>query len=88
VADKIVEQQVQAATAATSIRIAMPEHGREFRLRRALLNECGGSLRLAFETYRPSAWRQPLHDWPLIPACLGIWLLLRLALGPKKKAES
>jgi hypothetical protein len=85
VADKMVEQQVQAAPAATAIQIAMPEHGREFRLKRALLNERGGVLRLVFETHRPSTWIRPLAYWPLIPVCLGIWLLLRLALGARQR---
>ena len=84
VADKMVEQQVQAATAATAIRIAMPEHGREIRLRRALLNAGGGTLRVVFEARRAPAGMRLLAYWPLLPACLGCWLLLRLALGAKR----
>jgi hypothetical protein len=82
VADKIVEQQAQAAPPATAIRVTMPEHGREYRLRRALLNERGGTLRLLFEARRhPAAWRLALACLPLVPLFLGIWLLLRLAFG-------
>jgi hypothetical protein len=81
VASKMVEQQGQAAPAATAIQIAMPEHGREYRLRRALLNVRGGELRLAFEARRAAFWPRLLAFWPLLPAFLGVWLLLRLALG-------
>ncbi|MDD5708110.1 MAG: hypothetical protein PHR35_19505, partial [Kiritimatiellae bacterium] len=85
VADKMVEQQVQAAPAATAITIAMPEHGREFRLRRALLNERGGQLRLKIEARRPALWTRAQVWWPLIPVFLGIWLLLRVALGSAER---
>lgn len=87
VAGKIVEQQWQAAPAATAIQIAMPEHGREYRLRRALLNVRGGELRLAFEARRSAFWPRLLAFWPLLPSFLGVWLLLRLALGGHKDSQ-
>ena len=78
-------EQVQAATAATAIRIAMPEHGREIRLRRTLLNAGGGTLRVVFEARRAPAGMRLLAYWPLLPAGLGLWLLLRLAFGPGRR---
>ena len=87
VADKMVEQQVQAASAATAIRIAMPEHGREICLSRALLNTGGGTLRVVFEAQRRPAWMRLLGYWPLLLVFAGAGIVLRLALGSARRGR-
>ncbi len=84
VAQKMVDQQANATAAGAAINIAMPQHGQEFRFQRALQNTRGAELRIAFRARRPLAvlpglWRL----WPVVPGCLGLWLLLRLACGPR-----
>lgn len=86
VAQKLVDQQANAMAAGTAINIAMPQHGQEFRFQRALQNTRGAELRIAFRARRPLAvlpglWRL----WPVVPACLGLWLLLRIACGPRAR---
>ena len=83
----MVEQQVQAASAATAIRIAMPEHGREICLSRALLNTGGGTLRVVFEAQRRPAWMRLLGYWPLLLVFAGAGIVLRLALGSARRGR-
>lgn len=85
VALKIVEQQAAAAGQGTAISIAMPEHGRMMRFARALQNECGGKLELSLKVSPDYSTSPVLNWWPVIPVFLGLWLLLRLALGPQRK---
>ena len=87
VASKIVEQQAAAAGQGAAINIAMPEHGRARHFTRALQNACGGSLVLALRVTPESAFRQALAGWALVPAFLGLWLLLRIAAGPRRRAS-
>ena len=86
VATKIVEQQAAAAGQGTAINIAMPEHGRLLRFARALQNECGGKLELSLKVSSDYSTATALTYWPVIPLFLGLWLLLRIALGPQRKA--
>jgi hypothetical protein len=81
VAQKMADQQGAAAVPATAITIAMPEHGREFPFARALQNAPGGELRIAFRASRPLALPAVWRLWPVLPAFLGLWLLLRIGLG-------
>ena len=85
VASKIVEQQAAAAGQGTAINIAMPQHGRELRFARPLQNECGGKLELAFKVSSDYPATQLMQWWPVAPLFLGLWFLLRLALGPAKQ---
>jgi hypothetical protein len=85
VALKIVEQQAAAAGQGAAITIAMPEHGRLLSFTRALQNECGGGLVLSLRATSDLARRQALAWWPVLPFFLGLWLLLRFALGPRAK---
>jgi hypothetical protein len=86
VATKIVEQQAAAAGQGTAISIAMPEHGRLLRFARALQNECGGKLELSLKVSSDYSTATCLTWWPVIPLFLGLWLLLRVALGPQAKS--
>ncbi|MDX9793611.1 MAG: hypothetical protein RBU24_08915, partial [Kiritimatiellia bacterium] len=84
VASKIVEQQAAAAGQGAAINIAMPEHGRVRHFTRALQNECGGSLVLALRVAPENAIQKALAWWVAIPVFSGLWLLLRIAFGPRK----
>jgi hypothetical protein len=84
VAGKIVEQQAAAAGQGAAISIAMPEHGRMLRYARALQNECGGTMVLALRVTPDYAMLRVLDWWPVLPLFLGLWLLLRVALGPRQ----
>jgi hypothetical protein len=86
VATKIVEQQAAAAGQGTAINIAMPEHGRMLRFARALQNECGGKLELSLKVSSDYSTATVLTWWPVIPLFLGLWLMLRVAFGPQRKA--
>ena len=86
VATKIVEQQAAAAGQGAAINIAMPEHGRLLRFARALQNECGGKIELSLKISSDYSTATCLTWWPVIPLFLGLWLLLRIALGPQRKA--
>jgi hypothetical protein len=85
VAIKIVEQQAAAAGQGSAISIAMPQHGRLLHFGRLLQNECGGKLELALKVTTDYSSTQLLKWWPVVPLFLGLWLMLRLALGPAKK---
>jgi hypothetical protein len=84
VAVKIVEQQAAAAGQGTAISIAMPQHGRLLHFGRLLQNECGGKLELSLKVSTDYSSTQFLKWWPLLPLFLGLWLMLRLALGSAK----
>jgi hypothetical protein len=85
VAQRIVDQQAAAAREGAAINIAMPEHGREVRLQRAVQSEKGGALEVVFR-FAPGAsaacgaWR----FWPLLPLFLILWWLFRLAASSGK----
>jgi hypothetical protein len=85
VAVKIVEQQAAAAGQGTAINIAMPQHGRLLHFGRLLQNECGGKLELTFKVSTDYPSMQLMQWWPVVPLFLGLWLMLRLALGSAKK---
>ena len=85
VAQKLVDVQAGAAAPGAAIQIAMPEHGREYRFRRALKNEPGGHLILAFRANRPRPWGAVLALWPILPGFILLWGLLRLSCGPARR---
>ena len=85
VAVKIVEQQAAAAGQGTAISIAMPQHGRLLHFGRLLQNECGGKLELSLKVSTDYSSMQLVKWWPVLPLFLGLWLMLRLALGSAKK---
>ena len=81
---KIVEQQAAAAGQGAAINIAMPEQGRMLQFTRALQNECGAQMTLAvrvtpvYGIFELAAW------WPVPLLFVGLWLLLRIAFGPRR----
>ncbi len=88
VALKIVEQQAAAAGQGSAINIAMPEQGRLLRFSRALQNELGAKMTLAIRVTPNDVAARLFLWWPVLPLCLGLWLLLRIAFGPRRrKAE-
>jgi hypothetical protein len=62
----------------------MPQHGRLLHFGRLLQNECGGKLELSLKVSTDYSSTQFLKWWPLLPLFLGLWLMLRLALGSAK----
>lgn len=84
VAQKLVEVQAGATAQGSAIQVAIPEHGREFCFRRALKNEPGGELVLAFWATRPGPWRTAVALWPILPGFLLLWALLRMVFGPAR----
>lgn len=84
VSQRIVDQQAAAAGQGTAINIAMPEHGRQLRFHRSLQSEKGGPLQVVLVFERPSLAARLLAFWPVAPAFLLLWGLLKLALGRKQ----
>jgi hypothetical protein len=85
VSQKLFDVQAGATAQGTAIQVAMPEHGREFSFRRALQNELGGELAIAFDVRPPRMWRASLAFWPILPGFLLLWFLLRLFFGRVQK---
>jgi len=75
VADKMIDQQAAAAGVVTAIRITVPEHGRELRFSRALLEDPDEELSVTFRSSSGELTRLLNTLWPAALLFAVMWAL-------------
>ena len=83
VAEKMIEQQAAAAGVVKAIRVAMPEHGTEFRFARALQVDPKSELSVSFKVARGTFGKWLGGLWPMLLVFGACWILTAKVCRPK-----
>jgi len=77
VAEKIIDQQAAAAGVVSSIRITLPEHGRELTFRRPMQIDPAGEVSVVFKTFGEGVARSARDLAVAAAAFLALWAAVR-----------